>query len=47
MNQITNIATAIVTVALVATLVQSRNTSRIIFAVGNAFSGSIRAARGT
>lgn len=47
MNQIANIASAIVTVALVATLVQSRNTDNIITAIGNAFAGSIKAARGT
>jgi hypothetical protein len=40
------IAGAIVVLAMVATAVQSRNTAGIISSVGNAFSESIRAARG-
>lgn len=47
MNQIANIMSAIVMVALVATVVQSPFTDDVIRAFGNAFSGSIKAARGT
>ena len=45
MNQVASVASAIVMVALVATIVQSPFTSDIIGAFGNAFSGSIAAAR--
>lgn len=41
-----NVLTAIVGVALAATIVGSRNTSGIVRSFGNAFSGSLRAARG-
>lgn len=41
-----NIVGAIVGVALVTTLVAHRNTARTVGAVGNAFSGSLRAAMG-
>jgi hypothetical protein len=43
---IVNIFAAIVTVALVATLVNSTETAHIITAWGQAFSGSLRAAEG-
>lgn len=45
-NNIVNIAGAIVTVALVTTVVRSPNTSKVISAIGQAFSGSISAAMG-
>ncbi len=45
-NSIINVLGAIVTVALVATLVQSSNTAGVVTAFGNAFSGSLRAAQG-
>ena len=47
MNRIADIMAAIVTVALVATVVQSRYTAGVIAAFGGAFSNSIKAARGT
>lgn len=45
-ERIFNVAGAIVTVALVTTLVTSPQTSAIIRAIGSAFTGSIRAAMG-
>lgn len=45
-ERIFNVAAAIVGVAMAATLVASPNTARIITSVGNAFSGSLRAAMG-
>ena len=45
-DKITNIAGAIVTVALVTTVVMRPNSARVITAFGEAFSGSIRAALG-
>lgn len=45
-NSIIDIAAAIVTIALVTVIVGSPNTSTIIGAIGNTFSGSIRAASG-
>lgn len=46
MNQIANIAGAIVTVALATTIVTSPNTASIIRAVGGSFAGAISAAMG-
>lgn len=40
-----NIAASIVVLATVAVLVQSRNTSQVIRAVGRSFSGAINAAQ--
>lgn len=40
-----NILGSIVTVALVAVIVQSPNTSKVISAFGNLFAGSINAAQ--
>lgn len=45
-NGIVNVASAIVTVALVTTIVRSPNTAAVVKAIGNAFSGSISAAMG-
>jgi hypothetical protein len=41
-----SIVTAIIGVAMVAVIVQSANTSKVIGAFGSALSGSIRAAQG-
>lgn len=41
-----DVAAAIVTVAMVTAIVSSGNTAPIVGAVGNAFSGSIKAALG-
>lgn len=41
-----NIAGAIVTLAIVTVIFTSRQTAGVINAVGNAFSGSLRAATG-
>ena len=46
MEKIVSVFTAIVGLALVATVVQSPYTAPIFKAGGDAFSGSIRAARG-
>lgn len=46
LDGIFGIAGAIVVLAIVATAVQSQNTSAIITSMGNAFSDSIKAARG-
>ena len=46
MDKVYNVATAIVGVALIATLVTNSNTAPVITAVGNAFASSIRAAMG-
>lgn len=46
MSQIADIAMAIVFVALATTLVAHPNTSKVIQASGNAFSGSLKAAMG-
>lgn len=46
MDRVADIAGAIVFVALVTTLVSSPRTAQQITALGNAFSGSIRAALG-
>lgn len=45
-DRIADIAGAIVMVALVTTLVAHANTAKVVAAVGNAFSGSLRAAMG-
>lgn len=45
-NTIINVLGAIVTVALVATVLQSANSAAVIRAFGDAFSGSIKAAQG-
>lgn len=41
-----DVAAAIVTVALVTAIVSSGNSANIVSSVGNAFSGSIKAALG-
>jgi len=46
-DKVFNVAALIVGLAIVATLVASRNTATIVKAVGESFSGSIRAAKGT
>jgi hypothetical protein len=46
MNTVANIFGAIVTVALVTTVVSSPQTAGVIRAVGDAFAGSLRAAQG-
>ena len=45
-NQLFNVLGAIVTVALVTTIVSRPNSATVIRAMGDAFSGSIRAALG-
>lgn len=45
-DRVFNVAALIVGLAIVATLVASRNTASIIKSVGDSFSGSIRAAKG-
>jgi hypothetical protein len=45
-GRIFDIASAIVTVALVTVLVTGKNTAAVIGAFGNAFAGSLRAAMG-
>lgn len=45
-DKVFNVAALIVGLAIVATLVASRNTASIIKSVGDSFSGSIRAAKG-
>lgn len=46
LDSIANVAGSIVTVALVTTLVSSPQTQSIVRALGDAFSGSLRAAMG-
>ena len=46
MDKFFNVLAAIVTVALVTTVVTSKQTSGIIRSFGSAFSGSLRAAQG-
>lgn len=46
MSQVFDVAGMIVILAIIATLVTSRNTSNVIKSLGNAFSGSIKAAKG-
>lgn len=43
-NTLINVAGAIVTVALVTTIVSNANSAQVIRAFGDAFSGSIKAA---
>jgi hypothetical protein len=45
-NTIINVLGAIVTVALVTTVVANANSANVINSLGNAFSGSIRASMG-
>lgn len=45
-DKVFNVAALIVGLAIVATLVSSRNTASIVKSVGDSFSGSIRAAKG-
>lgn len=45
-DKVTNIAGAIITVALVTTVVSRPTSAAVIRAMGDAFSGSIRAALG-
>lgn len=45
-DKVFNVAALIVGLAIVATLVASPNTARIVTSLGNAFTGSIRAAKG-
>jgi hypothetical protein len=45
-DKIFNILAALVTVALVTTIVSHGNSANVIRALGSAFSGSIRAATG-
>lgn len=45
-DKLFNVASAIVTVALVTTIVSHANSARVIQAMGNAFATSIRAALG-
>ena len=45
-NKAFDVAALIVGLAIVATLVASRNTAAIVKSVGDSFSGSIRAAKG-
>lgn len=45
-DKIFNLAGAIVTVALVTTIVSRSNSANVIRAMGDAFSGSLRAAMG-
>jgi predicted small secreted protein len=46
LDKVFNIAALIVGLAIVATLVASPNTVKIVTGLGNTFSGSIRAAKG-
>lgn len=46
MSKAVNLAAAFATVGLVSTIVQARNAADVISSVGDAFSGSIRAALG-
>lgn len=45
-DKVFNVAALIVGLAIVATLVASKNTASIVKSVGDSFSGSIRAAKG-
>lgn len=46
MDKVADIALAIIGVAMVTTIVAHKNSARVITAVGNSFSSSIRAATG-
>ena len=45
-ESLVSIVTALIGVALVAVIVQSKNTSQVISASGNAFANAVRAAMG-
>ena len=45
-DKIFNVMGSIVTVAMITTVVSNRNSAAVIRALGNAFSGSLRAAQG-
>jgi hypothetical protein len=45
-EKVVNVGAMVVVVAGIAVVVQSRFTSQVIEALGNAFSGAIRAAQG-
>lgn len=45
-GSVIDVAAAIVTVAMVTAIVSSGNSANIVTSVGNAFSGSLRAALG-
>lgn len=46
-DKLVNVASAIVTVALVTTIVSHPQSAKVIRAVGDAFSGTLRAAMGS
>lgn len=46
MDKVSDIALAIVAVAMITTVVAHKNSAKVITAVGNSFSSSIRAATG-
>lgn len=46
LDKVFDIAAAIVSVALVFVIVSNKNSASVISAIGNAFSGSLRAAMG-
>lgn len=46
LDKVFNVASAIVTVALVFVIVSNPNSARVIESIGSAFSGSLRAAMG-
>ena len=46
MDRVSDIALAIVAVAMITTIVGHKNSAKVITAVGNSFSSSIRAATG-
>ena len=46
-DKLVNVASAIVTVALVMTIVSHPQSAKVIRAVGDAFSGTLRAAMGS
>lgn len=46
LDKIFDVAAAIVTVALVYVIVANKGSANVIAAIGNAFSGSLRAAQG-
>ncbi len=45
-DKVFDVAAAIVTVALVFVIVSNKGSANVITAIGNAFSGSLRAAQG-
>lgn len=46
MDRVADIIAGITLVALVTTVVSHRNTARVVSALGNAYSGSLKAAMG-